>query len=113
MKIKRVGDYDIWFDNGASISYDHVPEDIEENYADFSRMDEEALTAVFSDTKLLVFKEDPIRYGFLFGNPPNDMYFVPCYSRGGNVDNCRLDVLYFRRDMAQADVVLEGVLCEI
>lgn len=77
MKIKEITDYTIVFDNGNIISYEHVPEWCECNYADFAQTDDIARMTEFDED--LDFEEVP-EAGFRFGNNDGRMFFVPCYS---------------------------------
>lgn len=47
MKIKKVDDIRILFDNGSEITFDHVQECCEYNYADFEQLDDVARAVEF------------------------------------------------------------------
>lgn len=77
MKIKQISENAIRFDNGTEITFAHEPVCCEKNYADFRQLDDLARDAGFDGP--LVF--EPVEgKGFRFGNPPQKMFFVPCYS---------------------------------
>jgi hypothetical protein len=77
-KIVEVDENLIRFSDGTEITADHERDCCEYNYADCRQLDDIALNTEF-DTSNLVFEaiED---LGFRFGNAPNKMFFVPCYS---------------------------------
>lgn len=77
-KILDVTDYGIIFDDGTEITDYHEQECCEFNYADYEQLDDIARITDF-DTSNLVF-EEVSDSGFRFGNAPNKMFFVPCYS---------------------------------
>lgn len=77
MKIVSVTDEKILFDDGSSITFDHVPDCCERNYADFEQLDDIARTVEFDPNLEFQACEGA---GFLFGNRPGKMFFVPCYS---------------------------------
>ena len=66
------------FDNGVEIYCDHDQQCCENNYADFTQLDDIARSRDFDTDKLEIeILEDQ---GFRFGNKPFNMHFVPCYS---------------------------------
>lgn len=91
MKIKRITDEYILFDNGSKITYDHYQDCCECNYADFEQL---ADTGVETEdfTEPLTFEEVEDR-GFRFGNP-GKMYFVPCYSCQNGYYGFDVDIYY-------------------
>ena len=75
MKIKRVDDFEIVFDDGQEITFDHYQDCCEANYAAFDEIDD---LAYEHDFKYLKF--EPVECaGFRFGDDEL-MVFVPCYS---------------------------------
>ena len=72
----KITEDSIEFDNSKYISFDHYQECCEISYADFEQLDSLAREVDFSEQ--LVFES--CDYGFRFGNPPINMFFVPCYS---------------------------------
>lgn len=77
-KIKKVDENLIEFDDGTIIECSHNQDCCEYNYADCEAIDDICKATDF-DTKHLVF-EALSGQGFRFGNMPNKMFFVPCYS---------------------------------
>ena len=77
MKISKVTQEAIEFDNGSNITFDHQQDCCEYNYADFEQLEEAALEYNF-DEKL--YFEHVEGSGFRFGNKGKRMFFVPCYS---------------------------------
>lgn len=67
----------IYFNNGSSITCDHEPDCCEYNYADFEQIEDLALRTEF-DWPLTF--EEVKGCGFRFGNRPQKMFFIPCYS---------------------------------
>ena len=91
MKIWAIDENSIVFDNGNSISYDHVPDCCEFNYADFKAIDDTARSLDFDED--LKFEEVPDS-GFRFGNKPENMVFVPCYSSQNGYYSSDVDIYY-------------------
>lgn len=91
-KIKKIDDNYLEFDDGAVITCDHDQDCCEYNYAAFDAIDDICKKTDF-DTKSLCFEavED---CGFRFGNMPNKMFFVPCYSSQNGYYSDELDVYY-------------------
>lgn len=91
MRIKEVNENMILFDNGNSITFDHEQDCCEQNYADFEQLDDIARTVEF---------ERPLEFqacegqGFLFGNRPGKMFFVPCYSCQNGYYSSDVDIYY-------------------
>ena len=91
MKIKEINSGHILFDNGNIITFDHCPDCCENNYADFEQLDDIARNADFSPK--LDFKAVN-GSGFRFGNRPNNMHFVPCYSEQNGYYSDDIDIYY-------------------
>ena len=71
------------------------------NYADFESLkDTEAMTYDFNLSKL---KFEVFDYGFRFGDHPQRMFFVPCYSRQNGWYNPDVDV-YFRGEKVLSSI---------
>lgn len=97
MKIKTAEKEYLEFDNGSYISSEHSKDCCEWNYADFTQLDDIALETDFKEPLVFEAVDD---CGFRFGNLPNKMFFVPCYSeQNGYV----MDIFY------NGDMVLEDV----
>ena len=91
MKIAKIDDSAIVFDNGNTITFDHYQDCCEHNYADFEQLDDIARNANF-DCNLDF--EAINGSGFKFGNKPNKMYFVPCYSVQNGYYTNAIDIYY-------------------
>ena len=103
MRILNVTDCSIEFDNGKKITFDHDQWCCEINYADFEQLDSLAREVDFSEQ--LVFES--CEYGFRFGNPPINMFFVPCYSIQNGYYSNELDILYDGKE------VIHGIICHV
>jgi len=88
MKIKKITEESILFDNGDKITYDHDQDCCEYNYADFAQMDDFAKDYDFKEP-LQFEKVDGA--GFRFGDP-DFMVFVPCYSSQNGYYTTELDI---------------------
>ena len=103
MRILNVTEDSIEFDNGKEISFDHDQQCCEINYADFEQLDSLAREVDFSEQ--LVFES--CDYGFRFGNPPINMFFVPCYSEQNGYYSNELDIWYDGKE------VINGIICPV
>lgn len=91
MRIKEINESMILFDNGNSITFDHEQDCCEWNYADFEQLDDIAKATEFDPN--LEFEALP-EEGFLFGNRPNKMFFVPCYSCQNGFYSDEITIVY-------------------
>lgn len=91
MKIKTIDEYAITFDNGNTITFDHEQDCCEHNYADFQQIDDIARNWKFDEN--LDFESVDCA-GFRFGNLPNKMVFVPCYSDQNGYYSSDIDIYY-------------------
>jgi hypothetical protein len=90
MKIINITDEAIIFDNGYDMTFDHSQDCYEQNYADFSQIDDIAKDYNFNEN----LKFEPIEgSGFRFGND-NQMVFVPCYSEQNGYYSSDIDIYY-------------------
>ena len=90
MKIKKVTEEVILFDNGTVITYDHCQDCCEDNYADFKQIESEALDYDFeTELKFEAVKEA----GFRFGDSRR-MFFIPCYSEQNGYYSSDIDIYY-------------------
>ena len=87
--ITKVTEKYIKFSNGQIISYDHDPDCCEYNYADFKQLEPLALSTVFNNYIII---EQAGNSGFRFGNPPDKMFFIPCYSDQNGYYSNELDI---------------------
>ena len=94
-----------FFDNGSVLEYNYLQDCCENNYADFKQVDDIALEQTF--TLPLDFEETG--YGFTFGNKPNKMFFIPCYSEQNGYYSPAVDI-YFDDKKVLEDVY--GVIFE-
>lgn len=89
------------FDNGSCIYTEHEPDCCEENYADFKQVIENN-----SDIEGYNFSNDLIfegcDYGFRFGDRPEMMFFVPCYSIQNGFYSQNIDVYYNEQKVLSA-----------
>lgn len=91
MKIKEITDMKIIFDNGNTITFDHIPGFWEHNYADFEQIDDIAKNTEFDEN--IIFEEVK-DVGFRFGNNDGRMFFVPCYSEQNGYYTNELEIYY-------------------
>ena len=90
MKIKKITDEKIIFNNGNEISYFHEKDCCEDNYADFEQIEELALSYDFDED--LIF-EKLNKQGFRFGDK-RAMFFIPCYSIQNGYYSSDINILY-------------------
>lgn len=100
MKIKSIDDSAITFDNGIDITFDHVAYYREYNYAAFEEVDDLAKNFEFSEN--LIFEAVP-HYGFRFGNNPQNMVYVPCYSDQNGYYSNDVDIYYNDKQVLNVD----------
>lgn len=91
MKIISVTEDMIMFDNGDTISFNHCQDCCELNYADFKQLDDIARGTDFATPLDFESVEEA---GFRFGNKPNKMFFVPCYSDQNGYYSSDIDIYY-------------------
>ena len=92
IKIKLIDEEKILFDNGDTITFDHCSDCCEWNYADFQQIDDIARGWKFDENKMAFEAVDGS--GFRFGNLPNKMVFVPCYSDQNGYYSSDVDIYY-------------------
>lgn len=90
MKIVKVTEDGIFFDNGKNITYDHDQQCCEYNYADFEQLDDLARDYDFDEDLMFGEVED---CGFRFGDK-RQMFFVPCYSEQNGYYSSDVDIYY-------------------
>lgn len=104
--ITAIDERGITFSDGSTISCCHSPDCCEYNYADFEQLDDIARNTEF-DTDNMVFKDEcTTDYGFLFGNEPTKMFFIPCYSEQSGYYSSDVNICY-------NDVQVLNTECEI
>lgn len=104
MKIVKAEQEYLEFSDGTTITSFHEPNQIEDNYADFSQIDDLAYEWDF---------ENPLTFekcdcGFRFGNK-DKMVFVPCYSIQNGYYSCSVDIYYEHNCKKQ--LILSDVDC--
>lgn len=98
MKIKRITDEAIVFNNGNRISFDHWQHGCEYNYADFKQLNDTSVFDIEFNEDLVFELVEGIGYkdigaGFKFGNPEN-MFFVPCHSSQNGHYTTNIQIYY-------------------
>jgi hypothetical protein len=91
MKIVEVTHEYIEFDNGSMITFDHVQDCCEHNYADFKQIEEQALETEFDEELIFEAVEGS---GFRFGSKGTPMFFVPCYSEQSGYYSFDVEIYY-------------------
>ena len=107
MKIIGITEDYIEFDNGNRITYSHDQDCCEQNYADFSQLDDIATITDFDENLHFEFVN---KFGFRFGNLPNKMFFVPCYSFQNGYYSDEITIHY--NDVEMLSFSCEFVKCE-
>lgn len=92
MKLKKVTDEQIIFDNGNTITFDHARDCCEENYADFSILNENNINWNYDFDDQLKF-ESIENLGFKFGSDGR-WIFIPCYSEQNGYYTDKIDIYY-------------------
>lgn len=97
MRISKVTSDAITFDNGNKITFDHLQDCCEQNYADFNQIEEMALNYDFDED----LQFEPVkRAGFRFGNRnKNMMFFIPCYSEQNGYYSSDIQIYYDDMEM--------------
>lgn len=103
MKIEKVNECGIYFDNGNYILDSHDVMYCEYNYADYEQLEELALETEFDEE--LIFEEVK-REGFRFGNE-GKMFFVPCYSVQNGYYSSDVNILYNGKKVLEVDAPLK------
>lgn len=104
MKIKKVAESYIEFDNGKRITDYHSQHCCESNYAGFKQIEEMALKIEFSEN--LIF-ERVEGYGFRFGSVGTHMFFIPCYSEQNGYYSDEVDIVYDNK------IVIKDCQCDM
>ena len=92
MKIQRVTDEAIIFDNGNTITFDHEQDCCEYNYADFSILNENVVNYNYDFKENLKFRAVE-GMGFKFGSDGR-WIFIPCYSEQNGYYTEEIDIYY-------------------
>ena len=89
-KIIKTEENLIEFSDGARITCDHEQDCCEWNYADCDQLDDLARGYDFNTAKLTFEAVDGS--GFRFGDRPERMFFIPCYSEQNGYYSSDIDV---------------------
>lgn len=89
-KIIKLDENLIEFSDGTRITCDHEQDCCEYNYADCNQLDDLAKAYDFNTSKLKFEAVDEC--GFRFGDRPERMFFVPCYSVQNGYYTCDLEI---------------------
>ena len=100
MKIIEVNDEKLLFDNGSVITFDHEQDCCEFNYAQFDALEPLAFKVEFDEE--LTFEEVE-EAGFRFGNLPQKMFFVPCYSDQNGYYSSNICIYYNGKQVLSFD----------
>ena len=104
MKIEKVSDEMIMFDNGSTITFDHEQDCCEWNYADFSILNPNVINYDYDFPAKLQFKTVEGQ-GFKFGCKGH-WIFIPCYSeQNGYYTDC-IDIYFCGK------IVINQLKCE-
>lgn len=90
IRILKIDDDGIHFDNGKSITAYHYADCCEDNYADFKQVEQSALETTFQQPLAFSIVHG---YGFRFGDE-RQMFFVPCYSDQNGYYSDTIDIFY-------------------
>ena len=99
MKIKRITNEYILFDNGSKITFDHEQDCCEYNYADFTQLEDTGVEQEEFKEPLIF---ESLNEGFRFGNK-GKMYYVPCYSSQNGYYSYDVDIYYNGKHVCNAD----------
>lgn len=93
MKIIKITDEEILFDNGCKLTYYHDQDCCEDNYADFTQLEDTGIeNEEFEfNTKMFEFKDEE---GFRLVAQSGNKYFVPCYSCQNGWYSSGLDIIF-------------------
>ena len=108
MKVVKIDEEKIVFDNDTYITFNHHPDCCEYNYADFMQLKDTGIENETFDTNLIFEKVDGS--GFRFGNV-GKMYFVPCYSEQNGYYSTDIDIEYHRGYYDIDEINLDCELC--
>ena len=101
MRIVKIDEKEIRFDNGSVIEFYHCRDCCEYNCADFESLDDIAKNYDYDENLKFEFVDGS---GFRFGDD-RAMFFVPCYSVQNGYYSDMIEIIY------DGEIVLEG-MCE-
>jgi len=96
MRISKVTDKAIIFDNGNTITFSHDRDCCEWNYADFSILNPNVINYNYDFNEDLDFEEK--EEGFVFGSNGH-WIFIPCYSEQNGYYSNDVDIEYNGKDV--------------
>ena len=99
MRILKNTDEEILFDDGRKIEYHHSQDCCEDNYADFSQLEEEALEYTFNSDLKFEFVDES---GFRFGDERR-MFFVPCYSNQNGYYSSDISIVFDGKEVLHGE----------
>ena len=105
MKIKKVTDDEIIFNNGNTITFKHCADCCECNYADFSALTHRTVNYGYNFPTDLQFKAVEGE-GFKFGCDGHWIY-IPCYSEQNGYYSSDIDIYYC------GNLVINGMECRM
>lgn len=93
MKITKITDEKISFDNGCFLTYDHNQDCCEHNYADFSQLQDTGIEdeEFEFNEKMFEFEDGE---GFRLVANSGNKYFIPCYSYQNGYYSSDLDIIF-------------------
>lgn len=91
MKVAKIDDQMVLFDNGCKITYYHAERFCTYNYADFEQLRDTGIEK--EDFSPALTFEKAGDYGFRFGNP-GKMFYVPCYSKQNGYYTTNVAICY-------------------
>lgn len=103
-KIISIEENELKFSDGTRIHCDHEQDCCEYNYADFNALDDIARGYDFDTANLKFRAVDGC--GFCFGDHPQRMFFVPCYSDQNGYYSDQIDVYL------NGELQIENMSCE-
>ena len=101
MRITKVDEYEIMFDNGNTIWYRHCSDCCEWNFADFSILDERTVNYDYDFDENLTFNMIDGE-GFTFGNEGH-LIFIPCYSYQNGYYSSDINIFYNDKEVLHGD----------
>jgi len=110
MRIKKITDEGIYFDNGDSIFYEHDQDCCENNYADFTVISRNDVNFDYDfDPDEMIFKRIE-GAGFCFGNEGH-LIFVPCYSEQNGYYSDEIEICYYDIRKNETKTVINNLEC--
>ena len=92
MKIIKITEEQITFDNGCYLTYEHEQNCCEHNYADFSQLEDTGI-----ENEEFTFSENIFElceHGFRLVANSGNKYFIPCFSYQNGYYSTNLDIIF-------------------